>query len=738
MRISLVINTYNRMHTLPNTLEAIQFLRYPDLEVLVVDGPSTDGTWEYLQTFWQGKLKILKCDFANLSKSRNIGIQHATGDVVCFTDDDGIPEPDWLDQLVLAYADEKVAAAGGWVRNHTGVQYQTKFIVSARNSMSEVGIEAAEQLPDCVPCAPVFPGLIGVNSSFRRTALLEVGGFDEEYAYYLDETDVIVRLVDAGYRVHINPNAEVHHKYAPSHIRAPNGAARSWLQIMTSTAYYILKSAPYGTPLSDSFKLVDQQRQRLIRETKNYLANGIVDQNRYDELLAEIEIGVRKGVTDAFAYPARQLIGTVDQGDWLAFPRLLPPEQRLRLALVTALYPPRPCGGVAVFMHVLATTLAAAGHEVTVITQSEPGQPHTVDFEDRVWVHRVPPENFLGTACPKGMPDMPDGPKNTALSVLGEIDRINARRNFDWVLGSIWDLDLAAVIASERYRTAMYLVTSYRLMEDSKPEWHASERFYKNHVLKMIDAEAWAIRHVDCLLSSTKAILEDTERVYDVKVEPERLRLLPFGIRVPQSVNVAVDNVKSADELRLLFVGRFEYRKGIDLLLSVLPELLARYPYLRVDLIGDNTILDADGSTQLARFLEKYRGCDWLKRISFMGHVSDEMLETAYARCDIFVAPSRYESFGLIFLEAMRFGVPCVGVTAGGMPEVVEGGVTGILVPPNDAPALLGAIDRLLADRELRQRMGASGKQRFYENFTAEIFSRRLCDMLQGMKEPNA
>ena len=201
MRISLVINTYNRMHTLPNTLEAIQFLRYPDLEVLVVDGPSTDGTREYLQAFWQGKLKILTCEFANLSKSRNIGIQHATGDVVCFTDDDGLPEPDWLDQLVLAYADDKVAAAGGWVRNHTGVAYQTKYIISTRNSMSEVMVESPDKLPECQPFAPKFPGLIGVNSSFRRSALLEVGGFDEEYAYYLDETDVILRLVDAGYRV---------------------------------------------------------------------------------------------------------------------------------------------------------------------------------------------------------------------------------------------------------------------------------------------------------------------------------------------------------------------------------------------------------------------------------------------------------------------------------------------------------------------------------------------------------
>jgi glycogen synthase len=732
MRISLVINTYNRMHTLPNTLEAIQFLRYPDLEVLVVDGPSTDGTREYLQAFWQGQLKILTCEFANLSKSRNVGIQHATGDIVCFTDDDGIPEPDWLDQLVLAYADDKVAAAGGWVRNHTGVAYQTKYIVSTRNSMSEVMIESPEKLPECLPFAPKFPGLIGVNSSFRRTALLEVGGFDEEYAYYLDETDVILRLIDAGYRVDINPNAEVHHKYAPSHIRAPNGAARSWLQIMTSTVYYIIKAAPLGTKLSDTFKLVAEQKQRFIRETKIYLANGVVNQDKYELLLDEIEAGVRKGVIDAFAYPARQLIADMPSSEWLAFPRLLPAKQRLRIALVTALYPPQPCGGVAVFMHILATTLAAAGHEVTVITQASDNQPHTVDFEDRVWVHRLPKGNFLETVRPANMPEMPDVQRNMALGVLGEIDRVNARRSFDWVLGSIWDLDLAAVIASGRYRTAMYLVTSYRLMEASKPEWRTSENFYKNHVLKMVDAEAWAIRHVDCLLSSTQAILADTEQAYDLKVDERRLRLLPFGVRVPETTK-SQNRVDGC--VRLLFVGRFEYRKGIDLLLEVLPELLSRHKHLVVELIGDHTIPDADGSTIMKRFITAHQGCEWFNRIDFRGHVSDDALEAAYAQCDIFVAPSRYESFGLIFLEAMRFGVPCIGCDAGGMPEVVEDQVTGILVPPGDAPALSIAIEQLVTDQELRHRMGALGKQRFNENFTAEIFSRRLCDMLLSMKD---
>ena len=81
-----------------------------------------------------------------------------------------------------------------------------------------------------------------------------------------------------------------------------------------------------------------------------------------------------------------------------------------------------------------------------------------------------------------------------------------------------------------------------------------------------------------------------------------------------------------------------------------------------------------------------------MSNIQFEGRVDNEILRDAYAGCDIFVAPSRFESFGLIFLEAMREGKPVIGCLAGGMPEVVTQNVNGLLVEPNDADALLKAI----------------------------------------------
>ncbi|MFN7709499.1 MAG: glycosyltransferase [Holosporales bacterium] len=741
MRVSLIINTYNRMHTLPTTLRSLHHLRYPDLEVIVVDGPSTDGTWEYLEKNWADKVKLYRCDEANLSVSRNIGVQHASGDIVCFTDDDGVPEPDWIDQLVPAYLDNpKVAAVGGWVRNHTGVAYQTKCIVSRRDSSSENMIEDPAIIGDAKPHSDAFPALIGVNSSFRKSALMEVGGFDEVYAYFLDETDVIARLVDAGYLIKIIPEAEVHHKYAPSHIRQENGAPKAWRQIATSLSYYIFQNAVRQPKVPWAMERMVHYGTGLIRHTRRCVAEKLIDESRFDHLMEEIREGIFKGVSHAFACPGRRLMGPPKPTEWKPFPRPLEAAKRLRIAFLTPLYPPRPLGGVAVFMHHLARQLAQEGHEITVITQVDSGCPHTVDYEEGIWVHRLPyhedhscemsdEEDHIGEMS-ESLPDMPKSLKRMAVQVLTELNRVNHRRCIDYVVGTIWDLDLAAVIAAGTYKTVMYLGTSYQLMLETKPEWIKNINYLNNHVQKMIRAETWALGKVDRIFASTNAIVEDIETAYATRIQRKKTSIFPFGL--PDKRALTSQSAKIKDTVEVLFVGRFEHRKGIDLLLEVLPDLLDEYPNLHVTCMGDKNLPSPMGPTYEALFLKQHGNSPWLNRVHFPGHVEDSLLEQAYANCDIFVAPSRYESFGLIYIEAMRFGKPCVGSDSGGIPEVIEDGETGILVPPSDSSALKQALRQLIQNKDLRDRMGRSAKKNFQEKYTLTKFSQRFLGALRG------
>src|SRR5579863_9917126 len=118
-------------------------------------------------------------------------------------------------------------------------------------------------------------------------------------------------------------------------------------------------------------------------------------------------------------------------------------------------------------------------------------------------------------------------------------------------------------------------------------------------------------------------------------------------------------------------------------------------------------------------------GAGFLDRVNFTGEVSDARLEMHLHQCDVFVAPSRYESFGLVFLEAMMFGKPVVGCRAGGMTEVIEEGVTGLLAEPGDAVSLASAISALLDDPVKRAGFGRAGRERYLRLYTREALIER-------------
>ena len=146
--VSVVVNTYDRAPHLRRTLQGLSQLRYPAFEVIAVNGPSTDDTETVLAEF-AGCVRLAHCADANLAASRNIGLAMARGEIVAFIDDDAVPEPDWLDQLVGAFADPRVAGAGGFIRDRSGVSFQCQVVVADRFGGNEnfPTLEAADLPP---------------------------------------------------------------------------------------------------------------------------------------------------------------------------------------------------------------------------------------------------------------------------------------------------------------------------------------------------------------------------------------------------------------------------------------------------------------------------------------------------------------------------------------------------------------------------------------------------------------
>jgi glycosyltransferase involved in cell wall biosynthesis len=228
-----VIATAGRAASLDRTLQSLRQLRYPLFEVIVVLGPSLDNSAEIVARH-ADFIRHYPIDRLNLSAARNIGVAMAQGDVVAFIDDDAMPEPDWLDRLITGYEDPRVAQVGGFIRDNRGVDFQCKYLVVDRFGDS-VGFDELPELDD----DSHFLGLTGTNFSVRRDLLTQMGGFDEEYAYFLDETDVTIRLVDRGWarcgsppQVRAQPPADGH---AGSEIDVCDGTLQSLFLLCTQS-----------------------------------------------------------------------------------------------------------------------------------------------------------------------------------------------------------------------------------------------------------------------------------------------------------------------------------------------------------------------------------------------------------------------------------------------------------------------------------------------------------------------
>lgn len=713
---------------LQKTLESFQWLKYSgQFEVVVVNGPSTDNSDEIIAS-WLPRIRAGRCDVANLSVSRNVGICMARGDIVAFIDDDAVPEPEWLEQMAAAYRDPQVGAVGGFVFNHTGYEYQYKYCLVDR--FGNADLSPSRAFPHLsFPKSGHFPHLLGCNSSFRRSALLKIGGFDEEYEYFLDETDVCLRIIDAGYLIEQLPNAFVHHKYAPSNIRGDNKVVRYRYPVIKNKIYFMLKHAREFHPLDRIIQERDAFVQRQQDEVDRDHGNGFIssaDAERFSQdLVKAIEVGSKRGfegvLPDAMITPSKR---AKYAGTFLPFTPIQNPEFKT-LVFVSRDFPPGHNGGIATFNKDLAEALAAKGNLVHVITQSP--DINRVDFENGVWVHRMASRDIPRSEAAVAR-NVPQSIWNWSATAFEEVERIGTHHPVDVVEAPIWDCEGIAFLLARQWPLVTSLQTTLRFFLDHHPELESNPDWMRTHGTPMLALERELIGQSDLLRSISSAIRKDIEAAYGCSIPDERVCIAHLGMPdlAPSQRKPASD-----DAVEILFVGRLEPRKGIDVLLEAIPEVLRQFPNATLRIVGDDTLpIPGQRKTYKETFLRSALDKTLIGRVHFDGRVSDAQLLAAYEACDVFVAPSRFESFGLIFLEAMRAGKPVVGCAAGGMPELIEDGQSGYLVPPGDAAALGQALMVLAGSKEKRRQMGERGRMRFLTSFTSEAMAQRSVELI--------
>jgi glycogen(starch) synthase len=436
LRVSLIINTLDRAVELERTLLSLRQLRYPAFEVVVVHGPCRDHTLDVLARFAPA-IRVGACPEANLAMSRNIGIAMARGDIVAFLDDDAIPEPDWLDRLASGFSDPRVGGAGGFIRDHDGVRFQHQVIVADRLGRAETFAEMPAGLGPDRYFSPT-----GTNVAVRRDSLLSIGGFDQEYAYFLDETDVNLRLVEAGWRLVSIADAEVHHKFSESHLRSADRVPRSLYLIARSKAYFCLvnaRSSHSAGEIAQELKRFQDEHQIRI---ERFHRRRKIDATTARRLSAEVDQGLEDGARDARS-PRRLLSPAIDadveQAPFAPYPKPAR-STRLRVCLVSRHLRRDEATRKA------AQELVALGHEVTAIHLGR-GRASYIDFDDGMWIHALVPPRVL-VRRPATWATLSSPRKRFAVAVAEEVLRIQPRRQFQILAGS--PSDVAALVKLRR------------------------------------------------------------------------------------------------------------------------------------------------------------------------------------------------------------------------------------------------------------------------------------------------
>jgi glycosyltransferase involved in cell wall biosynthesis/LmbE family N-acetylglucosaminyl deacetylase len=198
----------------------------------------------------------------------------------------------------------------------------------------------------------------------------------------------------------------------------------------------------------------------------------------------------------------------------------------------------------------------------------------------------------------------------------------------------------------------------------------------------------------------------------------------------------------------ILFVGRLSPEKGIHVLIEAFTDVALDHPDARLKIIGPNALaprqsivdVSADPAIrELERFycgdskywkqMEKMVPPHLADRVEFIHSIPQRELLDHYRSATVLVNPSLSESFGMSLVEAMSVGCPVVATTAGGMPEIVTHGQTGLLVEPADVTSLAEAIRTLLRNDGLRRRMGEAGRLRVAGEFTWDVVASRMGDI---------
>jgi D-inositol-3-phosphate glycosyltransferase len=384
-------------------------------------------------------------------------------------------------------------------------------------------------------------------------------------------------------------------------------------------------------------------------------------------------------------------------------------------------------GGMNVYVRDLTRELGRLGVHVDVFTRSQdehvPHILHDLGFGNRV-VH-----------IPAG-PEIPIAKNELAEYVPQFVEGIRRFANekaikYDLIHSHYWMSGLAAETLSDNWGKLPILQMFHTLGEMKNRVARSDEEREGNYRL---DGERKVIGRVDRIIAATPAEQAQLEWLY--KTDPAKVKVIPPGVDTSHFYPIPSDEARqfiglAPDDHMILFVGRIEPLKGVATLIHAVSCLALKNLKEPVHLAvigGDPEAVNSEMSEEMVR-LQKL--CDELtigKMVVFLGKRGQDTLPYYYSAAEVVVMPSHYESFGMVALEAMACGTPVVASEVGGLPFLVQDGITGYTVPADDHVALCEKLTILIGEESLRQQMGRNAVE-YAQKYDWEIIARQVIEV---------
>ena len=367
-----------------------------------------------------------------------------------------------------------------------------------------------------------------------------------------------------------------------------------------------------------------------------------------------------------------------------------------RVLILSWEYPPLIEGGLARHVRKLSEALARGGTEVHVLTRGGEESPEE-QIVRGVHIHRV-----REPTRPTDLGEFVAWVERMNADMLAAGVELGDRYDFDLVHGHDWLVAMACDHLARRFGAP--LVTTIHATEHGRHQGWV-DKHPQSHIHGV---ERWITNRADRVIACSYYMREQIADIFGV--EEERVAVIPNGIDPgdlqPQDepeLRRLRSEFAAPDESLVLLIGRLVYEKGFQLALEAMPRLVEAVPGTRFLVAGSGT------HEQELRRQTAELGLD--PHGTFLGWIGDDVLHSLYRIADVCVVPSIYEPFGLVALEAMASGCPCIVADTGGLREVVPHNEAGLRFRARDPEALGEMVERVLTDEQLRERLVAEGSE---------------------------